>query len=183
MTLSLTARRSIKDRGEGHHMNLRSSDGVKDMKEAEMLLRPIGVVHSPYREIDQAPFQGRMSSVESVVEVFEEYADGLKDVEAASHLYILYWGHRASREVLQTITPWGPEVRGVFACRSPSRPNPINLCVVELVRREDNRLTVIGLDALDGSQVVDIKPYSGRIDAVPEARIAWFDDSYRRRQE
>nr|WP_287152947.1 tRNA (N6-threonylcarbamoyladenosine(37)-N6)-methyltransferase TrmO [Candidatus Solincola tengchongensis] len=153
------------------------------MEDADMLLRPIGVVHSPYLEMDQAPFQGRMSSAESVVEVFEEYVDGLKDVEAASHLYILYWAHRASREILQNVTPWGPEARGVFACRSPSRPNPINLCVVELVRREDNRLTVRGLDALEGSLVVDIKPYSGYIDAVPEARIAWFEASFRRRLE
>ncbi|MBC7253784.1 MAG: tRNA (N6-threonylcarbamoyladenosine(37)-N6)-methyltransferase TrmO [Actinobacteria bacterium] len=141
-----------------------------------MLLIPIGVIHSPYREMDQTPFQGRMSPAESVVEVFQEYSDGLKDVEAASHLYILYWASQASRDVLQTVTPWGPEVRGVFACRSPSRPNPINLCVVELLRREGNRLTVRGLDALDGSPLLDIKPYSGRIDAVPEARIAWFGE-------
>ncbi|MDI6873750.1 tRNA (N6-threonylcarbamoyladenosine(37)-N6)-methyltransferase TrmO [Candidatus Solincola sp.] len=146
------------------------------MPDEEFHLKPIGVIRSPYQDMDGAPFQGSMSPAECVVEIFEEYADGLKDIEAASHLYILYWADRASRDVLQTVTPWGPELRGVFACRSPSRPNPINLCVVELLRREGNRLTVRGLDAVDGSPVVDIKPYSGRIDAVPEARIAWFEN-------
>jgi tRNA-Thr(GGU) m(6)t(6)A37 methyltransferase TsaA len=149
---------------------------VEKRENMEIILRPIGIVHSPYREMGQAPFQGRMSPAESVVEVFQEYSEGLKDVEAASHLYILYWASRASRDVLQTVTPWGPEVRGVFACRSPSRPNPINLCVVELLKREGNRLTVRGLDALDGSPLLDIKPYSGRIDAFPEARISWFKE-------
>lgn len=149
---------------------------MEDTKDMEICLRPIGVIHSPYKEMDQAPFQGRMSPAESVVEVFEEYAGGLKDVEAASHLYILYWASRASRDVLQTVTPWGPEVRGVFACRSPARPNPINLCVVELLRREGNQLTVRGLDALDGSPLLDIKPYSSHIDCVASARIAWFEE-------
>lgn len=140
-----------------------------------MCLQSIGVAHTPYRDMEQAPFQGRLSREVSVVEVFEEYAGGLKDIEACSHLYIIYWADRASREVLQTVTPWGPEARGVFACRSPSRPNPLNLCVVELLRREGNRLSVRGLDAVDGSPVVDIKPYSARIDSFPEARIGWFE--------
>lgn len=146
------------------------------MNDREICLKPIGVIRSPYREMDQAPFQGPLSSDESTVEVFEEYVPGLKDVEAASHLYILYWADRASRDILQTVTPWGPELRGIFACRSPARPNPVNLCVVELLRREGNRLVVRGLDAVDGSPLLDIKPYSARIDAVPEARITWFEE-------
>ena len=73
--------------------------------------------------------------------------------------------------MLQTQTPFGPELRGVFACRSPSRPNPISFCVVDLLGREKNRLLVRGLDALDGSPLLDIKPYSKEVDCVPEARI------------
>jgi len=125
--------------------------------------------------MDAAPFQGRFSQAESVIEIYEGYATGLKDVEMASHLVVLYWAHLARRDVLETVTPWGPEVRGVFACRSPSRPNPISLCVVELLRREKNRLVVLGLDAIDGSHILDIKPYSARVDGVSEARIGWFD--------
>jgi len=139
-------------------------------------LRPIGVIRSPYRSMDEAPFQGRFSEEEAELEIFEEYAEGLKDVEASRYLILLYWGHLADRSVLQTVTPWGPEVRGVFACRSPSRPNPVEFCVVELLRREGKRLVVRGLDAVDGSTVVDIKPYSARIDSVPDAVIGWFEE-------
>lgn len=137
-------------------------------------VRPIGVAHTPYDDTHDAPRQGRMSDAEAVIEVREEYAPALKDVELASHLIVLYWAHMARRDVLQTVTPWGPETRGVFACRSPSRPNPISLCVVELVRREGDRLIVRGLDAADGSPVLDIKPYSAHIDGVPDAAISWL---------
>ena len=139
-----------------------------------MILRPIGVAHTAYKEMGEAPFQGRFGDGEAVLEINEECADALKDVEASSHLIVLYWAHLANREVLQTVTPWGPEVRGVFACRSPSRPNPINICMVELLKREGNRLTVRGLDALDGSSLLDIKPYSSRLDSVSGANIGWF---------
>lgn len=139
-----------------------------------MELVPIGRVHSPYREPKEAPHQGRFSENLAELEVYPDFAAGLKDVEQATHLIVLYWCDRAARDVLQTTTPHGPEVRGVFACRSPSRPNPIAFCVVELVERKGNRLVVRGLDALDGSPLLDIKPYSAEVDCVPEARIGWF---------
>ncbi len=148
----------------------------------EFTVRSIGVAHTPYHDMDNAPFQGRLSPSEAVLDIREEYAAGLKDVEMATHLIVLYWAHLARRDVLQTPTPWGPEIRGVFACRSPSRPNPILFCVVELVRREGNRLIVRGLDATDGSHILDIKPYSDRIDAVPDASIGWFEEQDRSRQ-
>lgn len=135
---------------------------------------PIGVIRSPYKEPGDAPFQGRFSEEVSLIEVFREYEAGLKDIESCTHLYVIYWADRASRDELQVVTPWGPELRGVFACRSPSRPNPLNLCVVQLLKRKDNLLMVRGLDALDGSHVVDIKPYSSSIDVVEGATIGWF---------
>jgi len=136
-------------------------------------LKPIGVIRSPFKRPGDAPHQGRLTRETSTLEVFGEFAAGLKDVEEATHLIVLYWCDRADRNVLQTRTPHGPEIRGVFACRSPSRPNPIAFCVAELLAREGNRLVVRGLDALDGSPLLDIKPYSGAVDAVPEARISW----------
>ncbi len=132
-----------------------------------MNLRPIGIIHSPYKTTDEAPYQGRLAQGPAVLEIFEEFAAGLKDVERAGHLIVFYWCDRADREKLQTRTPHGPEIRGVFACRSPSRPNPIAFCVAELVRREGNRLYVRGLDALDKSPLLDIKPYVSALDAVP----------------
>ena len=136
-------------------------------------LRQIGVVHSPYRERTEAPFQGRHASEESTLEVFEDYEPALLDVEQCSHLIVLYWQDRANRSILQTRTPWGPEVHGVFATRSPNRPNPVGLCVVNLVEREGRFLKVRGMDAVDGSPLIDIKPYSPQIDSVQDARIGW----------
>jgi tRNA-Thr(GGU) m(6)t(6)A37 methyltransferase TsaA len=137
-------------------------------------LRAIGIIHSPYRERKEAPRQGRLVRETAILEVFPEYLPGLKDIEQATHLIVLYWGHLAPRDVLQTRTPFGPEVRGVFACRSPARPNPIAFCVAELLSRDGNRLLVRGIDALDGSPLLDIKPYSPVMDSITGARIGWM---------
>lgn len=136
-------------------------------------LIPVGVVHSPYKGRKDAPFQGRHRDELSTLEVFERFEPGLKDVETCSHLIVLYLQHQGDRQRLQNRTPWGPEIHGVFATRSPNRPNPIGLCTVELVERKGRHLTVRWLDALDGSPLLDIKPYSAGVDAVPEARIGW----------
>ncbi len=148
-----------------------------------MILVPIGVARTAYRNKGEAPRQGRFSRDLAVLEIDDEYAAGLKDVEMADYLIVLYWAHLADRETLQTVTPWGPEIRGVFACRSPARPNPINVCMVELIEREGNKLKVRGLDALDGSAVLDVKPYSSAVDSVPGAGIAWFEPKEGEREE
>ncbi len=139
-----------------------------------MELVPIGVIHSPYRVPGEAPRQGRFSDRVAELEIYPRFKEGLKDMEQATHLIVLYWCHLAQRDVLQTRTPWGPEIRGVFACRSPSRPNPIAFCVAELLEVKENRLLVRGVDALDGSPLIDIKPYSSDVDSVPGARIGCF---------
>jgi formylmethanofuran dehydrogenase subunit E len=123
-------------------------------------LRQIGVVHSPYVERKDAPFQGKHLEDESTLEMFEDYEPALRDIDQCSHLIVLYWQDRADRKVLQSRMAWGPEVHGVFATRSPNRPNPIPLCVVELLQRDGPFLRVRGMDALDGSPLIDIKPYS-----------------------
>lgn len=114
---------------------------------------------------------------ESIIRIFPEFADGLRGIEGFSHLIILYWIHLRDREddrrtLLVFPRRHAVDVEtGVFACRSPSRPNPIGFCVVELIRVEECILKVKGLDALNGSPIVDIKPYIPRADAVPEARV------------
>jgi len=108
------------------------------------------------------------------LEIYPDYVEGLKDIEESSHLFVLYWLHRAKRDVLMTKTPFGPELRGVFACRSPSRPNPIAFCVAKLLGRKDNRLLVQGIDAIDGSPLLDLKPYSSDLDSIPGIKIGWF---------
>jgi formylmethanofuran dehydrogenase subunit E len=136
-------------------------------------LTPVGVIHSPYKEKQDAPFQGRHNDVTSTLEVFEAFEPALEDVETCTHLIVLYFQDRGDRTGLRTRTPWGPDAHGVFATRSPNRPNPVGVCTVELVERSGRFLEVRWLDALDGSPLIDIKPYSAGIDAVPEARVGW----------
>ncbi|WP_031515694.1 tRNA (N6-threonylcarbamoyladenosine(37)-N6)-methyltransferase TrmO [Desulfofalx alkaliphila] len=136
-----------------------------------MQLYPIGVIHSPYKTKEEAPKQGRFSDQIFTLEIFNQYVDGLKDISNATHLIVLYWLHLANREKLQTKTPFSEEIKGVFACRSPSRPNPIGVTMVKLISVSENKLRVQGLDALDGSPLLDLKPYSPAIDSLPEAKM------------
>lgn len=134
---------------------------------------PIGVVRSPYRKRGDAPRQGRLAVTEAEIRIFDDYAPGLQDVENASHLIVLYWLDRADRGLLFATPPGETRERGVFSTRSPARPNPIGFGVVDLARRDGNVLTVRGLDALDGTPVLDIKPYSPEIDSIPSATGGW----------
>ncbi|WPX09100.1 tRNA (N6-threonylcarbamoyladenosine(37)-N6)-methyltransferase TrmO [Anaerocellum danielii] len=129
-----------------------------------MELVKIGIIHSPYKTKEQAPRQGADSEEVCYIEIFEKYIEGLKDIEEARYLIVLYWGHQSSREVLTTLTPFSDVPKGVFACRSPNRPNPILLDIAELIDIKGNVLVVKGIDAIDGSPVIDIKPYYERID-------------------
>lgn len=114
---------------------------------------------------------------EAVIKIFPEFCEALKGVEDYSHLIVLYWIHlRDDEENRRTLLVYPRRhavnvLTGVFACRSPSRPNPIGLCVVKLVKREGCALTVKGLDALENSPIIDIKPYVPRLDSVPDARV------------
>ena len=129
-------------------------------------LKPIGVVRSPYRERSEAPRQGRLSETESEIQIDEQFVPGLKDLAKNRHLVVLCWCDRADRRTL-TATPPGKTVElGVFATRSPDRPNPIGLSVVDLIGMNGGRLRVRGLDALDMTPVLDIKPYAPGIDCV-----------------
>ena len=119
----------------------------------------------------------RAGEQEATVRVFEEFCAGLKGLEAFSHIIILYWIHLRDNERERKtllVFPKKHKVKvqtGVFACRSPSRPNLIGLCAVKLRRIEDCRLIVEGLDALKDSLVIDVKPYLPRADSIPKARV------------
>lgn len=139
---------------------------MKTAKELE--LAPIGVIHSPYQSKGDAPHQGRLSPTAMEIEIFPEYADGLQAIALLSHLIILYWLDRADRHILTAIPPYSNKEHGVFATRSPNRPNPVGLAVIDLLSIDGTRLMVRGLDALDGTPVLDIKPYSAEIDCVKE---------------
>lgn len=138
-----------------------------------MTLVPIGVIHTPYRKLQDVPRQGRLSSEVCEIEVFSEYITGLLDIDQCTHLFVLFWLHLGNRKKLTAVPPHDGREHGVFATRSPNRPNPIALDIVELLEVKGNRLKVKGMDALDGSILLDIKPYSAEMDCLPKARIAW----------
>ncbi|WAC04611.1 MAG: tRNA (N6-threonylcarbamoyladenosine(37)-N6)-methyltransferase TrmO [Methanoregula sp.] len=133
----------------------------------QMDLRPIGVVRSPYKTMSDAPHQGRLSSTVSEILIDEAFAPGLKDIGHHPNLIVLCWFDRADRTVLAATPPHLRTEHGVFATRSPNRPNPVGFCVVDLLERNGNVLKVRGLDAIDGTPVIDIKPYNRRTDCIP----------------
>lgn len=132
----------------------------------QMTLTPIGYVRSPYKVQKDAPRQGRLSDTVSEIVIDEKFIPGLRDVAGKKHLFVLSWFDRADRSALVATPPGSRTDHGVFATRSPSRPNPIGLCVVDLLKLDGPVLTVRGLDSLDGTPVLDIKPYSPGIDCV-----------------
>jgi len=133
----------------------------------------IGRLHTPWKERKDCPKNGRESDALCTVEVEPRWQQALKDVETCSHLVLLYWMDKSPRHiVLQVPSHYGVR-RGTFALRSPARPNPIAMSVVRLVRIEGNTLTVSGLDCLDGTPLLDIKPYFASTDSVPEAVVGW----------
>ena len=139
---------------------------MKDTRAFEAV--PVGVIHSPFKERGDAPHQGRSSSSKSEIEIFPEYVDGLRDIAERSHLIVLYWLDRADRRALTATPPHSTKEHGVFATRSPNRPNPIGFALVDFLGVDGKRLIVRGLDAFDGTPVLDIKPYVREIDCIKE---------------
>lgn len=121
-------------------------------------MKPIGIIHSPYKHRRQAPYQGNRGEEVSQIEVFKEFEEGLKDIEGFSHIIVIYWFHKSQGYSLLVKTPWDDALHGLFTTRSPDRPCPLGLTVAGLVGRERNILTVKGLDAIDGTPLLDIKP-------------------------
>jgi|LFRM01.1.fsa_nt_gb tRNA-Thr(GGU) m(6)t(6)A37 methyltransferase TsaA len=142
----------------------------------EIVYRPIGIIRSPFTDPRNMPIQPvSESSAPGVAEVFEEYAEALKDLDGFSHVILLYHFHRVNRVDL-TVTPFmGTEARGLFATRAPTRPNPIGLSVVELLSINGRRLLLKNVDILDGTPLLDIKPYVPQFDQPAAARAGWLE--------
>jgi tRNA-Thr(GGU) m(6)t(6)A37 methyltransferase TsaA len=133
----------------------------------------IGRIRTPWRRRDECPKNARESEAECTIVLDPRWADGLKALESASHIIVLYWMHEARRDLVRQAPRHYREQRGTFALRSPVRPNPIALSVARLVRIDANRLTVVGIDCLDNTPLLDIKPYFATTDAVPDAVVGW----------
>ena len=140
-------------------------------------MRPIGRVRSPYAEAAQVPKgKGAEHQAEGVLEIFPEFAPGLKDIEGFSHLYVVWVFDRAAGSELLATPPTDTRPHGVFATRSPRRPNPIGLTVVALLRRDGANLQVRGVDMLDGTPILDLKPYLSNVPAE-ELRRGWLAEA------
>ncbi len=133
----------------------------------------IGRIHTPWRRRQDCPKNARESEAVCTIVVDPRWAEGLKDLESASHVIVLYWMDRARRDLLRQAPHHYNEPRGTFSLRSPARPNPIALSVARLVGIEANTLSVIGIDCLDGTPLLDIKPYFASTDAAPDATVGW----------
>jgi tRNA (adenine37-N6)-methyltransferase len=139
-------------------------------------MRPIGFVRDAFRDTSQIPKgRGAKHTAEGVLEIEEEFEEGLTDIEGFSHLIVLWVFDRSSGYELLGTPPSDTRPHGVFATRSPYRPNPIGLTVVELIKREGRRLKVRGLDMLDGTPILDIKPYMSSIPAE-SLTLGWFGE-------
>jgi tRNA-Thr(GGU) m(6)t(6)A37 methyltransferase TsaA len=142
-----------------------------------MKVTPIGIIHSPHQRADGTPVQAALATgVQGTVEVFPEYAAGLRDLDGFERIWLVYWFDRAKPAQL-VVTPYlDTTPRGLFATRAPSRPNPIGLSSVRLLEISGHILHVDGLDILDNTPLLDIKPYLPSFDAFQAERTGWCAD-------
>lgn len=138
-------------------------------------LEPIGIIQSPYKTKEEIPIQAYLSDEEGKVEVFKDYEDGLKDVEGFSHIIIVYIFHKSKDYFLHVRPFLDTNLKGVFATRHPNRPNPIGISTVRLLERKKNILKIKGMDVLDGTPLLDIKPYVPRFDEREDVRYGWLE--------
>jgi tRNA (adenine37-N6)-methyltransferase len=141
----------------------------------EFIMHPIGVIRSPFTEKEQTPIQASRSQAIGLVEIFPEFEDGLEDIESLSHIYLLYAFHASSGYTLHVKPFLDDREHGLFATRYPRRPNPIGISIVRLISRQGSKLTVEGVDVLDGTPLLDIKPYVPDFDLRTEVRTGWYE--------
>lgn len=141
-------------------------------------MRPIGVIHSPFTELEGMPIQPTGAiGVKGAVEVFDEYQGGLKDLDGFSHIILIYLFHKSVSYSLEVVPFMDTAPRGLFSTRAPRRPNPIGLSIIRLDRIENNILHVQDVDVLDGTPLLDIKPYVPKFDSREETLIGWLEHS------
>jgi tRNA-Thr(GGU) m(6)t(6)A37 methyltransferase TsaA len=141
-------------------------------------LQPIGIIQTPFRVLSDMPIQPSGAvGVKGTVKVFDEYRSGLKDLDGFSHIILLYYFNRSQGYDLLVVPFMDSEPRGLFATRAPKRPNPIGISVVKLDNIEGSELHIQNVDILDGTPLLDIKPYVPEFDAVLKVRTGWLEKS------
>ena len=155
--------------------SLHEDKGIDEIMN-EIRYKPIGIIRSPFKEPQGTPIQPPgAQGIGGTVEVFAEYAEGLKDVEGFSHIILIYHFHLSKRSPLKVKPYMDDEEHGVFSMRGPSRPNAIGLSVVRLVGIEENLLRIQDVDIVDGTPLLDIKPYVPKFDNREAEKIGWLE--------
>ena len=141
----------------------------------EFVMKPIGIIHSPFEEKGQMPIQASRSQAIGRAELYPEFVEGLQDIDGFSHIILLYAFHHSSGYTLRVKPFLDDHERGLFSTRYPRRPNPIGLSIVHLLSRKENTLTFEGADVLNGTPLLDIKPYVPDFDQQIEVRTGWYE--------
>jgi tRNA-Thr(GGU) m(6)t(6)A37 methyltransferase TsaA len=137
--------------------------------------RPIGTIHSPFKENIGIPRQAAgASNIKGMIEIFDDFSEGLKDLDGFSHIVVIFHLHMVKAASLKAHPPWDGKEHGVFATRSPYRPNPIGVSVVGLESIDKNILHISGIDMADSSPVLDIKPYVPGLNPTKDVKIGWL---------
>jgi tRNA-Thr(GGU) m(6)t(6)A37 methyltransferase TsaA len=160
-----------------------AAKGASDLREGEIAvelptrfdasLYYIGRIHTPWIRREDCPKNPRETEAVCTIVLDPRWVAGLQGLESVSHVVVLYWMDRARRDLVLQAPHHYPERRGTFALRSPVRPNPIAVSVARLIRIEGNTLSVVGLDCVDDTPLLDLKPYFASTDAVPDASVGW----------
>ena len=147
----------------------------------EICFKPIGVIHSQYKSLKGIPIQSSMSETEGILEIFKKYQEGLKDLEGFSYLFCIFYFDMVKLPVPMQSKPFlEDEERGVFAIRTPFRPNPIGLSILKIEGIKDNKIHVSQVDILDNTPILDIKPYAPQFDSRNTDRIGWLQNRIRK---
>lgn len=142
----------------------------------EIIYKPIGIIHSPFKEPKGTPIQSSAGkNIKGTIEVYPEYVEGLKDLEGFSHIILLYHFHLVKKTTLHAKPFMDDKPHGIFSIRGPSRPNPIGFSIVRLMKIKENILYIQDLDMLDGTPLLDIKPYVAKFDQREKINIGWME--------
>lgn len=150
----------------------------------KIIYQPIGIIHSDYKQKEGMPIQGALSNdSKGTIEVFPEYQNGLKDIGRFSHIILIYHFHLSKGYSLLTKPFLDDKEHGIFAIRAPKRPNPIGISIVKLEKRIDNVLYVNEVDIIDGTPLLDIKPYVSKFDIRANTKDGWLTEKIKHTME
>jgi len=147
-------------------------------------MKPIGIIHSPYKEIENMPIQSvGAKDVKGYIEIYSDYVPGLKDLNGFSHIYVIYKFHK-NKDYSLLVKPFLDNTeRGLFSTRAPKRPNQIGLSIFKIESINNEKIYVSGIDVLDQTPLLDIKPYVSKFDAINDSKNGWLENVMRKSEE